>query len=154
MARRKPHDGKRLIRPYKQIPNEVLRSPQFASLSGNAVKVLLYLLAQYHGNNNGDLQAAQTEQVAAEIGIACKTQKAALKELLETRFIEISRLGGRNRCTLYALTFFAVDDCGDKLDIPPTHTFSDAWKEAEPRKAVRQAFAQSKTRRQGSRPNR
>ncbi|OSI08820.1 Uncharacterised protein [Neisseria animaloris] len=127
MARRHQR-GKRTIRPYRQLPVEVIRAPQFRALSGTAVKVLLYLLSQYTGSNNGNLQAGQTEAASAEIGVSSRAVKAAIKELKDTGFITVSRQGGKNRCSLYALTFFAVDDCGGILDIPATHTFTDDWK--------------------------
>lgn len=127
---RKHHRGRKTIRPYRQLPVEVIRAPQFWSLSGNAMKVLLYLLSQYTGSNNGNLSAIQTKSAAAGIGISDKTLKSAITELLEKGFITVSRQGGKNRCSLYALTFFVVDDCGGELDIPATHTFTDDWKTA------------------------
>lgn len=130
MARRHQR-GKRTIRPYRQLPVEVIRAPQFWGLSGNAVKVLIYLLAQYTGSNNGNLSAIQCGETAAEIGIGSdKTLRQAITELKNKGFITVSRQGGRNRCSLYALTFFAVDDCNGELDIPATHTFIDDWETA------------------------
>lgn len=104
MARRHQR-GKRTIRPHRQLPVEV-------------------------SSNNGNLQAGQTEAASAEIGVSSRAVKAAIKELKDTGFITVSRQGGKNRCSLYALTFFAVDDCGGILDIPATHTFTDDWKTA------------------------
>lgn len=128
---RKHQRGKRTVRPYKQIPNEVIRAPQFWKLSGNAVKVLLYLLSQYTGSNNGALVLLQNQQIAEEIGIGSdKTLKYAIAELKDSEFITVSRQGGRGQCSLYAMTFFAIDDCGGILDIPATHTFTDDWKTA------------------------
>lgn len=130
MARRHQR-GKRTIRPYRQLPVEVIRAPQFRALSGTAVKVLLYLLSQYTGSNNGNLSAVQCSETAAEIGIGSdKTLRQAITELKNKGFITVSRQGGKNRCSLYALTFFAVDDCGGILDIQATHTFTDDWKTA------------------------
>lgn len=128
---RKHQRGKRQIRPYKQVPTELIRAPQFWALSGNAVKVMLYLLSQYTGSNNGDLAVIQRRETALEIGIGSdKTLRQAITELKETGFITVSRQGGKNRCSLYALTFFAIDYCDGKLDICPTHTFTDDWKQA------------------------
>ncbi|MDO4997672.1 MAG: hypothetical protein Q4E16_03395 [Neisseria sp.] len=57
MAKRGGHDGKRKSRQFQQLPKAMLKAPQFWLLSGNAIKVLLYLLSQYNGENNGDLSA-------------------------------------------------------------------------------------------------
>ena len=125
---RKPPKGKRVARPYKQLPNEVIQSEQFKKLSGNAMKVLMHLLAQYRGSNNGDLSAPKS--AAADYGLSVNTWEKAKRELLQARCIEISRVGETRKCHLYALTFFAIDECGSKLDISATHTYSDDWKTA------------------------
>ena len=39
---------------FVPLPYAVLRSTSWARLSGNAVKLLIDLLAQYKGDNNGD----------------------------------------------------------------------------------------------------
>ena len=47
-----------------------------------------------------------------------ETLHKAKKELLQAQLIVESRKGGRpNGTTLYALTFFTLDNCGGKLDI-------------------------------------
>ena len=130
MARKNPR-GKREFRPYNQLPKELLRSPEFWTLSGNAVKVLLYLLSQYYGSNNGDLSAPKS--VAGKLNMSEITLRTALTELLDKEFIAYSRVGGNRVCHLYYLTFFAIDECLDKngnskLDVRHTHTYSDAWK--------------------------
>jgi hypothetical protein len=99
---------------------------RFHALSAQAVKALMYLAAQYNGRNNGDLGVAW--KVAKAKGV---TSHGALcrgtRELLDTGFIVTSRQGGRNRCSLYALTWFAVDECGGKLDIPASRLASNDW---------------------------
>jgi len=54
--------------------------------------------------------------------------RRALKELEDAEFLIVSRQGGKNQCTLYALTFLAIDDCGGKLDIGETSRAPDDWK--------------------------
>ena len=52
----------------------------------------------------------------------------ALTELLALCFIEQTRQGGRNKCSLYAVTWLAIDDCKGKLDVNPTKVASNLWK--------------------------
>jgi hypothetical protein len=63
----------------------------------------------------------------------CKTHQtlsfAQAAEILPSgRGLAVSRQGGKNQCTLYALTFLAIDDCGGKLDIGETSRAPDDWK--------------------------
>lgn len=50
----------------------------------------------------------------------------ALKELEDAEFLIVSRQGGKNQCSLYALTCFRIDDCGH--DLPSTSRAPDDWK--------------------------
>lgn len=109
----------------------VLRSQVYANLSAYAVKLLNDLLSQYYGSNNGDLCA--TFSVMQKRGWKSKgTLNRAVKELLDIGFIEVSRQGGRHLCSLYALTFYAVDECKGKLDISATSTPKSLWRKNEP----------------------
>lgn len=109
----------------------VIRSQVYANLSAYAVKLLNDLLSQYYGSNNGDLCA--TFSIMQKRGWKSKgTLNRAVKELLDAGFIEVSRQGGRHLCSLYALTFYAVDECKGKLDISPTSTPKSLWRKNEP----------------------
>lgn len=44
--------------------------------------------------------------------------RRALKELEDAEFLIVGRQGGKNQCSLYALTCFRIDDCDH--DLPPT----------------------------------
>jgi hypothetical protein len=117
----KPHS-------FVQFPHYMLRSPQFQQLSARACKVLFYLAAQYKGKNNGDLQATYTLAKSAGIRSAANL-RAGTVELEEAGFIVKSRNGGRNSCSLYALTWFPVDDCKGKLEnIAASHIATNAWR--------------------------
>ncbi len=52
----------------------------------------------------------------------------ALVELIGNGFIEQTRQGGKNQCSLYAVTWLAIDDCKGKLDVNPTRVASNLWK--------------------------
>jgi len=111
---------------FLALQHRMLDHPRFLSLSGRAVKTLLYLAKQYRGNNNGDLQA--TWILARSAGFKSSANlRAALRELEEAGFIVRTRQGGRNVCNLYALTWLAIDDCKGKLDTPPTKVPSNEW---------------------------
>lgn len=52
----------------------------------------------------------------------------AIDELLQTGFIVRTRLGGRNRAALYAITWLSINECGGKLDVRPTGPLQ-LWKD-------------------------
>lgn len=110
---------------YLALPRAVSTSDSFRNLSGSATKTLLMIATQYNGSNNGDFQA--THGLAKQWGIGSEqTLSKALHELQETRLIIKSREGvfmnpGR-KCSLYAVTWQAIDHCSGKLDIAATQT--------------------------------
>ena len=63
----------------------------------------------------------------------------AIKELLVKGLIEIARKGGRNKCSLYALTFHAVDECDGKHDIKVTQRPKSLWLKNEPIVDIKEA---------------
>lgn len=116
---------------YAPLYRCVLLSQSYAQLSAYAVKLLNDLLSQYYGSNNGDLCA--TYSIMVKRGWKSKgTLDRAIKELLESGFIEVSRQGGRNLCNLYAVTFYAVHECKGKLDIASTAKPKSLWRKNEP----------------------
>jgi len=120
--------GRRNYKPFKSVPTECLKSDKYIQLSAYAKVLLLEFCYQYNGYNNGNLCAAY-DSVLKKRGFRSKgTVARALKELRQAGWIDVSRQGGINRCSLYALTFQAVDECEGKLDINPTVTPSHQWK--------------------------
>ena len=115
------------------IPVHILESPEYAALSGNAVKLLLDLLAQFNGYNNGDLCA--TWSLMCKRGWKSRdTLASSIRLLLETRFIMKTRQGekghmsGKRKPTLYAITWRGIDDCKGKLDVPSSTVALNSWK--------------------------
>jgi len=110
---------------FAAVPLSLVKSPEFRSLGGNAVKLLLAIYAQYNGNNNGDLCAAWSV-MHEQYGFSSRgTLNRALRELLETELIVRTREGyfqnPGGRCSLYAVTWLPVHDCpGKRLDHRPT----------------------------------
>lgn len=112
---RKKRDGGRFV----AIPTCVLESNAWIDASPYAVKLLLDLLAQYRGNNNGDLCAAW--KLMKRRGWRSEaTLHKAKQELLALGLIAETRKGARpNKASLYGVTWAELDECDGKLDISP-----------------------------------
>lgn len=136
--RYKDHGEKREGNGFLALPHVVLRSDEFANLSPRATKLMLDLLAQYKGDNNGDLCAAV--KLMGERGWRSKDRLAhAVRELLHKSFLVVTRQGGRHRASLYGVTFFDIDWCNGKLDIEaPTRKLMGAWHREKPAPQVGQ----------------
>tara|TARA_B100000809_G_scaffold163972_1_gene161328 strand:+ start:523 stop:870 length:348 start_codon:yes stop_codon:yes gene_type:complete len=105
----------------------MIHHENFRTLSTRATKLLIDIAAQYRGSNNGDLCAPF--RLMKQRGWRSSDQLyKARDELLDRELIVVSRQGGRNRCTLYALTWLSVDDCDGKLDINASGVPSHNWK--------------------------
>lgn len=110
---------------FAALPHIVMDSDDFGALSGNALKVLLGILRQYRGANNGDLSASFTQ--AKQWGMNSRTTLAkALRELQERDLIVCTREGRFIKpggcCALYAVTWKPIDECGGKLEVSHTTT--------------------------------
>ncbi|MEH6552429.1 MAG: hypothetical protein V7744_20835 [Pseudomonadales bacterium] len=98
------------------IPYHVAQSYQFATLSAHANKLLLDLLLQYTGSNNGRLSACWTLMRARQWRSTSTVFKAK-KELLEKGFIVVTKSGKKMRGhpTLLAITWNGIDDCNGEI---------------------------------------
>lgn len=116
---------KKSTAPFFKLERRLVQSPGYRSLSATARLVLIELMAQSNGKNNGDLSATRT--MAREWGIGSPvTLQKALSELesagwiVQTRSSLFSRHGAR--CALYALAWLPIHECPDKgLEIRPTN---------------------------------
>jgi len=100
---------------FVAVPHAIFRHQNYASLKPRAVKLFFDLYGQYCGSNNGDLSAAFT--IMEKLGWTSKDQLfKAKEELLQKGWIVVTRQGGRNRPTLFAVTFRIIDECKGKLD--------------------------------------
>lgn len=114
---------------FLQLPSHIIDSEEFASLNGHAVKLLIQVANQYRGYNNGDLCAPWS--IMRQHGWKSKdTLGRALKVLLASQFLIITRMGGRNRCQLYAITWQPIHECQGKLDVKPGIHRLGAWKKS------------------------
>lgn len=126
--RRAKIKGRKGTATFLHIPHDVLNSDTYASLKPSAVKLLVDIASQFNGYNNGDLSA--TLSVLRVKGwTSSGGLNKQLKALLDAGLIEQTRQGGRNRCSLYAVTWRSIDECKGKLDVKPTKTPSMLYRE-------------------------
>ena len=122
--RRKAKDKYAMSGGFGALPRRVWEHPDYQSLPGNAVKLLMDLACQYNGRNNGDLTAAYT--VLKKRGWKSQdTITKAIQQLLDARLIVRTREGRfqnpGGRPHLYAISWKAIDECpGKQLDVGPT----------------------------------
>jgi len=104
---------------FLNIPHSVLESAAYKGLDAWAVKLLVDIAGQFRGANNGDLCA--TWSVMRDKGWRSpSTLNKALKQLLDGGLIQVTRQGGRNQCSLFAVTWRGIDECKGKIDVKPT----------------------------------
>lgn len=84
------------------------------------MKLLIELMKQYNGYNNGDLCLAYS--LMSNRGFKSKaTLHNKIKELLAADLIIVTRTGGKNKAQLYALIWIDINECrGKQLEIGPT----------------------------------
>lgn len=126
------HTGRRQSGTFTLIPHAVQDSANWRQCSGTAIKLLCDLARQFNGRNNGDLCAALTvmEPRGWKHG---ETVGNALRELRHYGLLFLTRQGGLNKPSLYALTWLPIDDCGGKLECSPTRIAPGDWKEVRTR---------------------
>ena len=108
------------------MPHKLINTRKYRSLSPHAVKLMIDLGSQYRGFNNGDLCLSWS--VMEKYGWRSRsTLLKAKNELLAVNFIINTRQGGRNRASLFAITWKEIDECKGKLDIDPTKFQPGQW---------------------------
>jgi hypothetical protein len=106
------------------IPHSVMNHADWPQLSPNAIRLLMELVKQYNGHNNGDLTAAWS--IMCNRGFNSKsTLTAAIRCLMSLNFVVRTREGyfcnPGKRCALYAVTWQPINECrGKSLEIKPT----------------------------------
>ena len=123
--------GRMMTDSFVRIPHHVINHENVRTLSCRATKLFVDLLAQYRGYNNGDLCAPLSLMRERGWNSSDQLQKAK-NELIEKDVIRVTRQGGRNKCSLYAVTWFQIDECNGKLDVASTTTAPVNWKEGLP----------------------
>ena len=119
--------GRQTTKSFVMFPHDVMEHETFKLLSPRATKLLMDIASQYRGNNNGDLCAPF--KLMKKRGWNSSDQlNRAKKELVSSGLVMVSRRGGLNKASLYALTWFSIDECNGKLDIRPTIVAPNNWK--------------------------
>lgn len=114
--------GSKINEPFVAIFRSVFDSLAFAALSPHACKLLLELMAQYKGDNNGNLTVAWS--VVSKRGWKSRTTLWRCKsELIDAGFVYVTRKGHMpSTCELLALTWFPLD-VSSKFDPEALHCF-------------------------------
>lgn len=101
--------GSKYSEPFVGIVRSVFESPAFMALSPHACKLLLELVGQFRGDNNGNLTVAWS--VVSKRGWRSRTTLWRCKaELIEAGFVYVTRKGHMpSTCELLALTWFPLD---------------------------------------------
>lgn len=113
--------------PWIPISLEVTRSRAFAGLSPHATKLFFDMCSRLGGNGAGNGDIAVTDEMQRLRGWTSKTTwRAALKELIEARFVIVTRQGSKRRCSLYALTPWPLECDARKIEVGPgSYSMSD-----------------------------
>jgi hypothetical protein len=113
---------------FVMYPGIMLEHPAFAALSPNAHRVLNYISRQCKGRNNGDLDISEKNALRRGWSLSGASLRRGAAELLAAGFIEMTRQGGRNRASLYGLSWleFANDTKCDYIFPRPTYRWRNA----------------------------
>ena len=115
--------------PFVSIYHRITDSEEFGRLSGNALKLLLEPARQYRPGRNGDLSIPWS--LLKDRGWRSQgTVADAKRELIEHGWIIETRKGGKNKCSLYALSWYSVDESEKHLEAS-TVTAPNTWKKRE-----------------------
>ena len=119
--------GRRESGSFIAVPHAVLENEHYANLSFKARSLLFDLLSQFRGSNNGDL-SMEWKKMLKKGWKSKGTLYTARDELENSGFIIRTRQGGKHQCSLYGVTWLAIDECNGKLDRDPTRTAPGYWK--------------------------
>ena len=127
---RRRSKGRRDSGTFTRLPHHIFRSAPdrpapAAALSTKARCLLVDICHQYNGSNNGNL-AASPKTLRAYGWSSSGTIDDALVELLATGFLQQTRQGGRNRASLYAITWWEIDEGPHDAKADPVP--SNLWK--------------------------
>ena len=110
MAKGRPRfKGSKYDEPFVGIKRSVFDAPAFTALSPHACKLLLELVSQYRGDNNGDLSVVWSK--LSKRGWRSRSTLWRCKaELIRAGFVYVTRIGHMpSTCELLALTWFPLD---------------------------------------------
>jgi hypothetical protein len=115
---------------FLRLPHAILQSKAYLRLSAYGRQLLIDIAMQYNGKNNGDL-AAPWRLMKVRGWKSQDTLNKAKRELLHSRLVVETRMGCRpNKATLYALTWYRLDECAGKLEMTAREFPLGAWHDA------------------------
>ena len=133
---------------FVQLPHFILKSIAYKSLGAWDRTLLIELILQYNGKNNGDLSAPYSFMKTRGFNSSGTLSKAS-KALEEKGLIEITKFHRRigtsfEKTKLMALTWLPIDDCKDKhgnykLEVSANPIPSHKWKKHEPMPDIEQS---------------
>lgn len=119
------------------LPMSVLNGAAYVGVSAHARMLLLDLVAQYRGDNNGDLCAAFS-MMKLRGWKSTHTLLSAKNELIDAGLIVETRKGSRpSKASLYAVTWYALDECGGKLEVTAHGFPRGAYRLKDPRPVLK-----------------
>lgn len=104
--------------PYAAIPHAVMSHAAYTGATSNAIRLLLDLVQQHNGRNNGRLQATWSYLNAKRGWTSVSALKKALEELIDRRLVIRTRRGGRT---------FGQIDFGDPPPVQGPAFYALTW---------------------------
>ena len=127
--------------PFIKLPHYIVNSIAYKNCGAWARTLLIELILQYNGKNNGDLSAPYSLMKQRGFN-SSGTLSNARKELERNGLIEITKLPRKTgtifeMTKLVALTWLPIDECKDKcgnykLEVSAATYASNKWKLLEP----------------------
>jgi hypothetical protein len=128
MSRKRSRQKGRSGGTHLGIGHHIVRSAEFGCIPPWPLKLLIELAGTYNGFNNGNLSAAFST-LRSRGWNSPGTLSDALKWLQAHGWIVRTRAGNKNRCALYAVTWWPIDECQGKwLEIAPESGPRNTWK--------------------------
>lgn len=122
---REKNKGRRESGNFVLLPYALLDSPRYIALSTKAKCLLVDLMRQFNGRNNGCLGVAW--KLMKKRGWRSKqTMWNAVYELEAFGFLMMTRQGSLHMCNLYAVTWKPIDGCAAK-DVLGTKLAPGGW---------------------------
>lgn len=120
---------------FVSLPHALLMHPTFSEISGGASKLLLALLSNYVGNNNGHLTATLSRMKA--YGFHSKDSLSrGLRELIKFGYIVRTCSQHLRSPALYAVTWLPIDQppVGRIYEsgVTPCSEALDLWRQIDP----------------------
>ena len=111
---------------YASIPHAVMDSDAYCDLRGASLQVLMTIVRQMNGHNNGQIGA--TYSWARRYGIGSEdTLGRAIEQLIDHGLIfRTHSVGANRRWAKYAVTWLPIQD---KTDLFIDGFMKDAWKD-------------------------